>query len=334
MSVSSDIYSREILNNVSIQFNRYFSIFIFLFGTIGNILNCFVLSQPTLRVNPCIFLFLMSSIANMISILFGLTTRILAGWNMDITDTNIFFCKFRAFIMFVSRTIALWLIAFATIDRWFSSCSQYQRRQMSSLKNAQRGTICTIVLSIIFYSQIIYCYDANMMSTPLHCYGKTVMCRLSTDVTYALITVLFPLSIMCIFGVMTISNIRQTYYVILFKRKITETDNENRKTLTLTNGQRARWKRIDRYLRHVLFVQIILLTILTLPQVIEKIYTTLTINTTKSSLHITIDKFIYNFVLLLTYLASGMPFYIYTLSGGSMFRTTLKNLIRSIFKNN
>ncbi|CAF4673911.1 unnamed protein product, partial [Rotaria sp. Silwood1] len=102
----------------------------------------------------------------------------------------------------------------------------------------------------------------------------------------------------------------------------------------LTIEQRARWKRIDRYLRHVLFVQIILLTILTLPQVIEKIYTTLTVNTKKSLLHITIDKFIYNFVLLLTYLASGMPFYIYTLSGGSMFRTTLKNLIRSIFKNN
>ncbi|CAF4756236.1 unnamed protein product, partial [Rotaria sp. Silwood2] len=100
------------------------------------------------------------------------------------------------------------------------------------------------------------------------------------------------------------------------------------------NIQQQRKKRIDRYLRHVLFVQIILLTIFTLPQVIEKFYTTLTVNTKKSLLHMTIDKFIYNFALLLTYLASGMPFYIYTLSGGSIFRTTLRNLIQSIFKNN
>ncbi|CAF0845323.1 unnamed protein product, partial [Rotaria sordida] len=106
MFSTADINLIEVLNNVSIQFNRYFSIFIFLFGTIGNILNCFVLSQSTLRLNPCAYLFLISSIANMISIIFGLTTRILAGWNMDLTDTNSLGCKIRAFIMFVSRTIA------------------------------------------------------------------------------------------------------------------------------------------------------------------------------------------------------------------------------------
>ncbi|CAF0845357.1 unnamed protein product [Rotaria sordida] len=334
MSISSDIYAAEILNNVSIQFNRYFSIFIFLFGTIGNILNCCVLSRPTLRINPCAYLFLISSIANMISITCGLTTRILAGWNIDLTNTNSLSCKIRAFIMFVSRTIAFWLIAYATIDRWFSSCSQYQRRQMSSLKNAQRGTIIIIILSILLYCQIIYCYDANMITAPLPCYGKTVACRLSTDITYACLTVLCPLLIMFIFGLMTISNIRETYSITPSKRRVLKENNEKKKTLSLTIAQRERWKRIDRYLRHVLFVQIILLTIFTLPQVIEKFYTTLTMNTRKSLLHITIDKFIYNFVLLLTYLASGMPFYIYTLSGGSLFRTTLRNLMRSIFRNN
>ncbi|CAM4782779.1 unnamed protein product [Rotaria magnacalcarata] len=298
---------------------------------IGNILNCFVLSQPNLRLNPCAYLFLISSLTNMISITFGLSTRILSGWNMNFTDSNTLMCKFRAFVMLTSRTTSFWLIAFATIDRWFSSCCQYQRRQMSSLKNAQRGTIIIIILSILLYSQILYCYEANITSTPLKCYGKSAECRLLTDIIYALITILFPLLIMCIFGLMTISNIRQTYYVILFKRTNTGSDNENKRTLVLTNRQRERWKKIDRYLRHVLLVQTILLTVFTLPQVIEKIYTTLTANPSKSSLHNTIDKFIYNFVLLLTYVASGMPFYIYTLSGGSIFRNALRNLFRSMF---
>ncbi|CAF0845373.1 unnamed protein product [Rotaria sordida] len=324
----------ETLEYISKQFNRYFSIFIFLFGTIGNILNCFVLSQSTLRLNPCAYLFLISSIANMISIIFGLTTRILAGWNMGLTDTYSLSCKIRAFTVFVSRTIAFWLIAYATIDRWFSSCSQYQRRQMSSLKNAQRGTIIIIILSILLYCQMIYCYDINIISAPLPCYGKNVICRLLTDLTYAIITILCPLLIMFIFGLITISNIRQIGLNRSLKRKLIMINENNEKQLKLINIQQQRKKRIDRYLRHVLFIQIIFLSILTIPQAIEKVYTTLAMNTRKSLLHITVNKFIYNFVLLLTYLASGLPFYIYTLSGGSLFRTTLRNLFRSISINN
>jgi hypothetical protein len=231
--------------------------------------------------------------------------------------------------MLVSRTVAFWLIAFATVDRWFSSCYQYQRRQLSSLKNAQQGTILIIILSIILYSQVLYCYDSNLILAPLRCYGKTVKCRLLTDLTYALITILCPLLIMFLFGLLTISNIRQTYSVKLSERALIDLNENQKKTLKSKNSsRRQQWKRIDRYLRHVLFIQIIFLTILTMPQVIEKFYTTLTINTKKTLLNITIDKFIYNFVLLLTYLASGMPFYIYTLSGGSIFRNTLLNLFK------
>ncbi|CAF2983858.1 unnamed protein product, partial [Rotaria sp. Silwood2] len=63
------------LNNMSTQLNRYCSIFIFIFGVLGNILNCIVLSQRPLRKNPCSFFFLISSMANLTSILSGLTTR-------------------------------------------------------------------------------------------------------------------------------------------------------------------------------------------------------------------------------------------------------------------
>ncbi|CAF2166166.1 unnamed protein product, partial [Rotaria magnacalcarata] len=42
----------ETINNVTHQIVRYCSIFIFLFGSIGNILNVFVLSQLPFRLNP------------------------------------------------------------------------------------------------------------------------------------------------------------------------------------------------------------------------------------------------------------------------------------------
>lgn len=327
LNISSE-ESIEILGSMSKQCNRYFPVFIFLFGMIGNILNCFVLLQPNLRGNPCAYLFFVSSIANSISITFGLSTRVLSGWVIDLAAKNSFICKCRAFIVFSSRTVAFWLIAYATIDRWFSSCFQYQRRQMSSLKNSRRGTIIIIISSILLYCQMIYCYDVDMATAPLQCYGKNLACRFLTDFTYAIITILFPLLIMFVFGLATISNIRQHCVAKTLKRKVTEISENNHIILTKRHVQRHRKKSLDRYLRHVLFIQIIFLSILTIPQALEKLYTTLTIDTKKTSLQIAIDQFVYNIVLLFTYLASGLPFYVYTLCGGNIFRNTLMTLFR------
>jgi hypothetical protein len=80
----------------------------------------------------------------------------------------------------------------------------------------------------------------------------------------------------------------------------------------------------------MLLIQISFLTLLTFPQALEMIYLTITRNTFKSSLQNTTENSIFTFSLLLTYLASGMPFYIYTLSGGCVFRQAFFMLIRRI----
>jgi hypothetical protein len=75
----------------------------------------------------------------------------------------------------------------------------------------------------------------------------------------------------------------------------------------------------------MLFFQILLLSFFTLPQAIQNLYSTLTSNQIQSPLQTAINNFIFNLVLLLTYFANGMPFYIYTLNGGIIFRNALKN---------
>jgi hypothetical protein len=85
----------SIWNTTSSKINCYFSIFLFIFGIIGNILNTLVLSQRSLRSNTCAWLFLISSIFNLISVLSGLTTRILSGWVIDLTDRIHFLRKLR-----------------------------------------------------------------------------------------------------------------------------------------------------------------------------------------------------------------------------------------------
>ena len=321
--MSSDSIEILFWNQATIQLNRYFSICIFLFGIVGNILNIAVLSQRTLRTNPCAFLFLASSVASLIAIFSGLFTRTTAGWAADLTSSITWLCQLRTFIVFASRNIAYALLALASIDRWLSSCYHVHRRQMITLKNAQKGLILISIFSCLLYAQMFYCYEANLIDAPLRCYGKTIACRLITDLTYAFAANIIPLIIMVIFGSMTIVNVRQT------ARRVNRID-----VISTSGGIRRsslhRMKKLDHYLFLMLIVQVILFAVFTLPQNIQKFISLAQTNNIKSPLERAIESFIFNFFLLFAYLANGMSFYIYTLSGGNIFRNELIKLARNI----
>jgi len=133
------------------------SVSVFFFGIIGNIINILVLSQKTLRSNPCAWCFLMSSIASIIAFSSGLTSRMLYGWNLDVSEINRGLSKLRGFVYFASLTASFWLLALATINRWLSSSTIALRRQKSTLKISQRAGIIIICLSIRIYVQMLVC---------------------------------------------------------------------------------------------------------------------------------------------------------------------------------
>jgi len=309
---------------MSTKINCYFSIFLFLFGIVGNILNILVLSQQSLRSNPCAWLFLISSVANFIGILSGLTTRVISNWTIDVTDTIGWLCKLRVFTLYTSRTIATWLIVLASFDRWLLSSLSAHRRQMSTLKNVQIGTIIIMLFSVLLYSPIFYCYEANLINTPLRCYSKTIQCRIFADQVYTCITILLPLILMFLFGIMTMSNIRK------IKHRLQSPLLPRIHNTTNSNDHRHRFRLIDRRLLIMLLVQVSFLALFTLPQATQQIYLTVTRNKYKTLEQNTIENSIYSFGILLTYLASGMPFYIYTLSGGCVFRQAFFTLIKRV----
>jgi hypothetical protein len=72
------------------------------------------------------------------------------------------------------------------------------------------------------------------------------------------------------------------------------------------------------------------LLLLTLPISATQLYLTMTSHIVKSPLRNAIENLIFNTLLLFLYLACGMPFYIYTLSGGSVFRKALFNLLKTV----
>lgn len=322
MTSTSDAEYIRSLNHISEQLNRYLSPTVFIFGVVGNILNCMVLCQRTLRSNPCALLFLVSSLIDLISILIGLPPRILAGWHLDPTAKFNSLCRLRAFVVFSTRTMATWLITIATIDRWLLSSIDVQRRSMSTVKNAQYSMLITFILSVLSFVHMFYCYEANLTDTPLQCYGKSQACRLSTDMIYSLITIIIPLILMIIFGLMTISNIHHV--------RVRVHNTANTSINHLSQGKEAKYRKLDHHLFRMLLIQIFLLIVLCVPQAIQKFHVTFKPFDSESELEDAIRHFLYNITLLLAFIASGMPFYIYTLAGGKVFRETFFDLMRNI----
>ncbi|CAF3192226.1 unnamed protein product [Rotaria sp. Silwood2] len=316
----------SIWNNASTTINCYFSICLFIFGVIGNALNTLVLSQRSLRSNSCAWLFLISSVFNLISIISGLPSRILSCWIVLLSERITWLCKARVFTLLTSRTIASWLIVLATLDRWLLSSKKIHYRRMSKLKNAKRGMIFISIISSLLYSPIFYCYQANLNNEPLKCYSKTTKCRIYADQIYAFFTILIPLILMMIFRFLTLSHIRKIHHraqMLLLPRS---------SQTTISTEHRQRLKSIDRHLLAMLLIQIGFLILFTLPQVIEMFYLTITRHHYKSSSQKDFENSIFAFVLLLTYLTSGMPFYIYTLSGGRVFRQAFLKIMRHMIQ--
>ena len=80
----------------------------------------------------------------------------------------------------------------------------------------------------------------------------------------------------------------------------------------------------------MLLIQVFVTLLFTLPTDTYKIYSTLTRNLPKSALQNTIENLIFNLALLLVFVSCGLPFYIYTLSGGNVFRQGLFNLLKNL----
>jgi hypothetical protein len=313
-------------NNLSDNFNRYLPIFIYIFGIIGNFLNVLVLGQRPLRSNSSAMFFIVTSIAGLIAIVSGLTTRMMAGYTADLTLTINWICVIRNYVLYTARTVALWMMAFAAIDRWCSSNIDNSLRQKSNLKNAQRSILFVLIFSCLVNVPITFCYEAGLTGALRGCYGSTYACRVITDGIYAVITTILPLITMVIFGLLIIRNVHHTRNRVQNLTMSISNQNNNR-SANVTGRQQS--KRRDRYLLKMLLGQVALLCLFTCGHAIQKAYTSIAAITTSPTVESAISNFIFTVLTLLNFTASGMPFYIYTLTGGPIFRNALFDLIKA-----
>ncbi|CAF3657382.1 unnamed protein product [Rotaria sp. Silwood1] len=302
---------------VTFGINRYFSIAILLFGTIGNVLNLFIFHQPKHRTNPCAVYFYYASIAGLIALYSGLISRVFATFSLDMSATDATICKLRAFIVWVSTTASSWLLTYATIDRYCISCRDVRRRNLSNLRFTRRLMIFAIIGGSLIFAETFYCYVPNLRNSPLTCYGQDMACRLYNEIASALAFLFIPSTIMLIFGYATVLNVRKLLSSIA--------------PTASTHGTTMTMKKTDRQLIQMLIVQIILLTIFNIPLAIQRLYLTLTLNVSKSLLMSTIENLCFQLFYLLSFMSFGMPFYIYTLTG-TVFRDEFMKLVRLVYR--
>ncbi|CAF1274397.1 unnamed protein product [Adineta steineri] len=296
------------------------SLIILLSGIIGNLLNCLVFAQRSLRTKPCVVYFFVASIFNLIAIFSGIIPRALQCFFSisDQTQTISVLCKFQLFVVFSARTISSWLIALASIDRYLISSADIVVRRMSNLKNTHFLILIISIILFLFWLEVGYCFDANLIGTPQKCYAKSVPCRIFNDIAQSFITTIIPSTIMLIVGLFTIRNVRKSKKIGVLP-------------ITIVSQGNGITRRNEQSLTIMLIAQVILLTVFNLPQAGQKFYLTYSFYQTKTTSQQALETLLFNFVLFLTYISNCMPFYIYTITG-TLFRKTLFKLLKSAIK--
>jgi len=276
------------LNYVTHELNRYIPIALLVLGTIGNISNILVFTRPLLRKNPCSIYFISSSTINFFSLYVGLLTPFLGLYNLDPTQSINSLCKIRFYLRYSTITLSTWFILLACIDRYISSSANINIRLWSSVPLAKRIVCITgIICFIIPYTQVFYCYTVTPNNV---CTYQNSMCKLVNDIILLICNSGIPPLLMVLVSILTIRNVKHS----------------NR----INAGRRRR----DTQLIRILFIQVFVLVLFSIPVAIQKLYTCSTSSMVKSPLVTAIENLVNQISIEISYISNSTTFYIYSLT--------------------
>ena len=155
------------LTIIAKQIVIYFGIPCFIAGIIGGFCNLMVFfSLHTFQENSCAFYLKIMSIFNIAQMITGLVPRIMTtGFDIDWTQTSIFYCKFKYFSLQYAATMSSTCLCLATIDQYLSTCTRPRWQQWCNIKIAHRVlSICAIIW---FFEKTTVLIFFNHMNLPL-----------------------------------------------------------------------------------------------------------------------------------------------------------------------
>ena len=299
-----------LLNDVKNKLNASVGITLIVFGTVGNVLNIILFRQRALwTLSPSIPFLLTAAIANIVSIYSIVILRTLIGFNFTPTYFSSPVCKLQVYMLYTPYCLSSWYMVGCCADRFLSSSRNASVRRYSSMRTTGRIMLVVTIIIISAYSQVLYCYEANQFTKPAPCYMRNTVCNVVDIVYYFVFQSTGPPVLMLIFGIGTFIHIRQGRHA---QQPPSHIVSENA-SATVRVGQ-TKTKSNDRSILPLLFTQVTVYVICSIPLFASKVYSVVPQPIFKSDVRLAAENLILNISIWLSLVDKIFSFYIYTLT--------------------
>lgn len=289
------------------------------FGLIGCLWNFLIFRHPSLRSSACCTYMLINAVASLIQLLFGLIFRMLSeGFHADDLLTNVVWCRIRFFVTQSASLTALSCFVWIAMDRFFATCRQVKWRSLSSLTFAR----CLCLASV--FTWMISACPHLFFTIPFQTPFTSPVCISSSILWTSILTYffnlfcygIFPWFFMCLFGCLTLRNLRRI---------------RQQRIHPVPNTLVTRMARVDRQLTSILFLHIIICLISSIPYCIQCIYENLTGGQIKTPERLAQEYLFLQVVRLAFYFNYISMFYVnYFFS--PIFRRLSRKVLRRLFR--
>jgi hypothetical protein len=276
-------------------------------GILGNSINIVALTRPALYQHACSRYFLALASNNLFYSGVILIHRLLSsGYQINLSNYSVAACKIVTYISTISAFLSPYLIVLASIDRYSASSTSAQIRKFSNVRVTQWMIFITFAVFSLIFINILVLFNIQQ--------ERGISCAVQNHSIYSQVYIIAqvflfavaPPSLMILFGVMAIQN-------------------SNRSRVIQVAA--SRYNRTEHQLARMLFLQVSVHILLTLPSSVIYLMTNLpnTISTTSTFSFIsTIFSLLFNFSYV-------TPFFLYVLAG-RIYRTELSKLAYTTFR--
>lgn len=208
------------LAHISQQVTVYWGIFIIVTGLFGNIMNVMIfLSLKTFRNSSCGLYLNMASVFNIGQLITSVLSRVMiTGFNIDWTQTSVFYCKFRTMCLHLCSLVSFTCLSLSTIDQYMATNSRHHWRQFCQIKWAFYLSFTFVGIWILHEIPALMFMNINQSSNSSKsiCLNTNFVYRQYVSYVYlCVLTGILPMLINIFFGSLAYRNVRQIPYRVV-----------------------------------------------------------------------------------------------------------------------
>ncbi|CAF4405781.1 unnamed protein product [Didymodactylos carnosus] len=245
----------------------------------------------------------------------------------NLHNRSVFWCKFRYYVVYVLASASSSYIVLATIDRYAVSFSLNSKiRQMCQMKVARRLLCLPLVIWLIGYFHMLIWFDLigyndGNGNISIFCNTAEGFYTIFYSAFEIVCIGILPSSLMLIFGLLTIYNLRQSR-----QRTVTTSQAATSRISTTRQVQR------DSQLLKMLLIQVIFSIICELTSMIGDSYDTIIAYLQRTDRQVAIDSLLTQICRYFFYANYCKSFYLFTMAS-PLFRKTFKMfVIKKLFR--